>query len=431
MANANRVWLRRSLLHLAMINGPMPPDNWPKSSNEASRPVIVRLRLRLWFYRYRRLSSTIVVERSLSIGVEAAVKKKRLWAGVDLGVETASVCVIDDAGEVLHERDCPSSAKDVSRALTGFRRTRFATIAFEAGTGAHVARGLRSLGYPVELYESRQLSKFLRARRSKTDAGDARGIAEAGRISVSLVSKVHLKSIDSQALQSRLAIRRHLVRQRVAAVCMLGRQIEVFGGRLRTPARRVNFRAAAEAEIRKISRIGSTDLVEQLRYLADHCERLIEHQRSVDRALEQVARENDVCRRLMEIPGVGPICALTFYAAVDDPYRFLRSTDVGSYFGLAPRLHESGLTAKKARISKMGSRHVRALLVRAASMYIQHCKRDAGLRDWALRLQYRLSRMPSRVALARKLAVIMLAIWKSGDRFDPMYRLSINGGQKC
>jgi transposase len=293
----------------------------------------------------------------------------------------------------------------------------------------HVARGLRNYGYPVELYETRQLSKFLRARRNKTDAGDARGIAEAGRISASLVSKVYLKSLDSQALQSRLTIRRHLVRQRIAAVSLLGRQIELFGGRLNCSAKRVSFRAAAEAEIRQIGRTGSAALIEQLRYLAGHCEQLIAYQRSVDWELEQVAWQNDVCRRFMDIPGVGPICALTFYAAVDDPHRFSRSTDVGSYFGLAPRLNESGLIVKKSRISKMGNRHVRALLVQAASMYLTYCKQDSGLRDWALRLQERLGRTPSRVALARKLAVIMLAIWKSGDRFNPMHRLSMIGGQ--
>lgn len=350
------------------------------------------------------------------------MKRKRLWAGVDLGVETANVCVIDDAGDVLHEHHCPSRAKDVRHGLAKFRRTRFAKVALEAGTGTHVARGLRNLGYPVELYETRQLSKFLRARRNKTDAGDARGIAEAGRISATLVSKVYLKSLDSQALQSRLSIRRHLIRQRIAAVSMLGRQIELFGGRLRSTPKSGTFRAAAEAEIRRIDVSGSAALVEQLRYLLDHCERLIAYQRTVDRDLAELARDNDVCRRFMEIPGIGPIGALTYYAAVDDPHRFARASDVGSYFGLAPRLHESGLMAKKPRISKMGNRQVRALLVQAASVYVLHCKEDAGLRDWTLRLQARLSRIQSRVALARKLAMIMLAIWKSGERFDPMHR---------
>lgn len=357
------------------------------------------------------------------------MKRTHLWAGVDLGVDTASVCVIDDTGEVVQRRDCPSCPEAVRGALTGFRRTRFAGVAFEAGTGTHVARGLRDFGYPVELFEARQLSKFLRARRNKTDAGDAWGIAEAGRISVSLVSRVYLKSLESQALQSRLTIRRHLVRQRVAAVSLLGRQIELFGGRLRCLARRLNFRSEVEAQIRQIRPNCSSALVDQLRYLADHCERLIAYQRLVDRDLDQLAKDNDVCRRLMEIPGVGPICALTFYAAVDDPHRFSRSTDVGSYFGLAPRLHESGTISKKPRISKMGNRHVRGLLVQAASMYMIYCKQDSGLRDWAVRLQQRLGRTPSRVALARKLAVIMLTIWKSGDHFNPMHRLSMSGGR--
>lgn len=226
-------------------------------------------------------------------------------------------------------------------------------------------------------------------------------------------------------MQSRLAIRRHLVRQRIAAVNMLGRQLELFGGRLRCKAQRDCFRSAVEAEIRKVFRSGSGALVAQLRYLADHCEHLIAHQRAIDRELTRAAHENDVCRRLMEIPGVGPLCALTFCAAVDDPHRFSRSTDVGSYFGLAPKLHESGLTSKRARISKMGNKSVRSLLVHAAALYLTHCTPDSPLRNWTLRIEERRGRAPSRVALARKLAVVMLAIWKSGGQFEPTRGVSI------
>ena len=348
------------------------------------------------------------------------MKKKWLWAGIDLGVETASVCIIDDTGAILHEGDCPAATKNVRRELACFRRTRFASIACEAGTGMHVARGLRSLGYPVELYEARQLSKFLRIRRNKTDAGDAQGIAEAARIGASTVSKVYLKSIDSQALQSLLAIRRHMVRQRVAAVNMLGRQIEMFGGRLHCKPLRGEVRPALDAEIKTLFRNVSSDVVGQLRYLADHCDRLATYQHVLDLELKHAARDNEACRRMMEIPGVGPLCALTFYAAVDDPHRFSRSSEIGSYFGLAPKVHESGLTSRKARISKMGNKSVRSLLVHAATLFIHHRGPDCALRDWAMRIEQRRGRAPSRVALARKLAVIMLAIWKSGDHFKPM-----------
>ena len=347
------------------------------------------------------------------------MKKKWLWAGVDLGVESASICIIDDAGEVLHEGTCPAVTKSVRHELACFRRTRFASVALEAGVGGHVARGLRSLGYPIVLYEARKLSKFLRVRRNKTDAGDAQGIAEAGRIGGSIVSKVYMKSIDSQSLQSCLTIRRHLVRQRVAAVNLLGRQIEAFGGRLRRNSPGIGLRRTVENEIRTLFGSRSGPLIAQLRYLTEHCERLIDYQHAIDRQLKQAAHDNEVCRRFMEIPGVGPLCALTFFAAVDDPHRFSRSSDIGSYFGLAPMLHESGMTSRKARISKMGNKSVRSLLVHAATQYIYRSSPNCALRYWALQLEERRGRRPSRVALARKLGVVMLAIWKSGDHFKP------------
>jgi transposase len=353
------------------------------------------------------------------------MRKKWLWAGIDLGVETASICVIDSDGNVVHENSCACSAVQIRRELCTFRRTRFASVGLEAGTGMHAARGLRSYGYPIELYEPRQLSKFLRARRNKTDAGDAKGIAEAGRISASIVSKVYLKPLECQALQSRLAIRRHLIRQRVATVNMLSRQIELFGGRLHCQVGTDAFEAAVRAEIRKLSPDRTSELVHQLRFLMQHSRSLISYQRDVDRELKLVALDIDVCRRFMEIPGVGPLCALTFYAAIGEPHRFSCSADIGSYFGLAPKLHESGLTSKKSRISKMGNRSARALLVRAATMYMRYCDRESALRDWALRLEERSGRGKSRVALARKLAVIMLSMWKNGDRFVSRQRPTI------
>lgn len=110
---------------------------------------------------------------------------KRFWAGLDVGVETTAVCVIDDAGEIVHEGSCPTVVKSVHRELACLRRRRFARVGLEAATGTTLARGLRNLGYEVDLYEARQLSKFLRLRRNKTDAGDAIGIAERASLSCS------------------------------------------------------------------------------------------------------------------------------------------------------------------------------------------------------------------------------------------------------
>lgn len=356
------------------------------------------------------------------------MQRNKLWAGLDVGVETTSVCVIDCAGEVLRDCACPTATRDVRHELASFRRSRFASVGLEAGSGTHLARALRSLGYPVELFETRKLSKFLRVRRNKTDAGDANGIAEAARIGSSLVSRVYLKDLDNQCLQSRLTIRRHLIRHRVAVSSMIGRLIEQFGGRLRPTKAKGQLRRFVQAEIRKIFRDEPRALTAELRYLVDLHERLEAHQRDIDRDLTREALNNEVCRRFMEMPGVGPICALNFYAAVGDPHRFLRTSEIGSYFGLTPSLHQSGLTSRVGRISKMGNRSVRALLVQAAVGFLQFGKSDSDLKSWAREVEGRRGKPRARVALARKIAVVMIAMWKGGSRYEPDHKTTRMSG---
>ena len=344
---------------------------------------------------------------------------RKLWAGLDVGVETTSLCVIDDDGEVLHEAVCPTNVKSVHRELAFLKRRRSARVGLETGVGTTLARGLRNLGYSVDIYEARQLSKFLRVRRNKTDAGDASGIAQAGRLASPIVSKVHLKSLECQSLASRLTIRRHLIRARVRAVNLLCRQLEQFGGRVGPCRGSRDLRAKVEAQIKELFGRALNPLVAEFRYLLSRCEEFYSYQESVDRDLTRFAHENDVCRRLMKIPGVGPICALTFYAAVGEPERFRNSADIGSYLGLTPRLHQSGLTHRMGRISKMGHRATRTLLVQASIQFMRRSRADIELHAWVSRIEQRRGRGRARVALARKLAIIMLSIWKSGQDYQP------------
>ena len=344
---------------------------------------------------------------------------KRLWAGLDVGVETTSICVINDAGEVVHDAVCPTKVTDVHRELAVLRRLRFAKVSLEAGVGTALARGLRNLGYSVDIYETRQLSKFLRVRRNKTDAGDANGIAQAGRLGTTIVSKVHLKSLECQSLASRLSIRRHLVRTRVRTINMLCRQIEQFGGRIRNSRKGKDLRLKVEQQIRELFGKASSPLVEQLRSLLDRCEALCTWQEEIDKDLHRLAHEDELCCRLMQIPGVGPICALTFRAAIGEPDRFQNNAAVGCYFGLTPRLHQSGLTSRMGRISKRGNTAARSLLVQAGVHFMRASRTDIELHAWASRIEQRRGRGRARVALARKLAVVMLAIWKSGQDYQP------------
>ena len=135
--------------------------------------------------------------------------------------------------------------------------------------------------------------------------------------------------------------------------------------------------------------------------------------------MSKLANENETCRRFMEIPGVGPICALTFYAAVGEPNRFRRCTDVGSYLGLTPKTHQSGLISRPGRISKMGNKEARSLLVTASTQFMRLSDPGTAIHTWARAVELRRGRLKSRIALARKLATVMLAMWKTGEHYHP------------
>jgi transposase len=343
---------------------------------------------------------------------------RKLWVGLDVGVERTSVCVVDTAGEVVHEGACRTDAKSVHRELRSLRCRCNATVGLESGIGVGVARGLTNLGYSVQIFEARQLSKFLRVRRNKTDAGDALGIAHAGRIASPIVWRVYLKSLECQSLACRLKIRRQLIKARTDAVSLIRKQLELFGARL-LPGRPAALRRNVEAQMRVAFGRTPDPLKKEIRYLLGYVEELRAYQLELDRELKQLALDNDVCRRLMDIPGIGPICALTFFATVSEPHRFRRASDIGPYLGLTPRLNNSGLIQRSGRISRMGHSATRGLVIQASLRFMRCCNPRSGFRAWTHEIELRRGKGKSRVALARKLATVMVAMWKNGTTFDP------------
>ena len=326
--------------------------------------------------------------------------------------------MIDDHGEILHEATVPTDVTKVHREIRFIKRRKFARVCLEAGPGLSLARGLGKLGYKVDIFETRQLSKFLSVRRNKTDILDAAGIAEAGRVAGSVISKVHLKSQECQEIGSRLTIRRHLVQARVRAINLLGRQLEYYGGRISACRSPAQLRLRVEAQIRLLFGRTPNALAMELRELLRRCEELLEQQQRMDRDLHRLAWSTDICRRLMAIPGVGPICALTFYAVISEPKRFRKSADIGPYLGMVPLVRQSGLAIRMGRISKMGNTTIRTLLVQAGITFLRCTEPTSALHAWTKRVEQRSGRMRSRIALARKLAMIMVAIWKSGGAYE-------------
>jgi transposase len=148
-------------------------------------------------------------------------------------------------------------------------------------------------------------------------------------------------------------------------------------------------------------------------------EDLRSHIWDMDRKMRTMAASIPVCARFQTIPGVGTITALSFYSAVGDPYRFRSNRDVGPYLGLTPNLYQSGATARRGRISRYGNKLTRSHLITAATVLLRTIKTESSLRTWGLRLATKIGFLKARVAVARKLAVIMMAMWKTGASFDP------------
>jgi transposase len=133
--------------------------------------------------------------------------------------------------------------------------------------------------------------------------------------------------------------------------------------------------------------------------------------------LLKFAEHDPICRLFMTIPGVGPVTAITYKAAIDDPHRFAKSSNVGAYLGLTPRKYASGEMDYNGRISKTGDPMVREMLYEAAGSMLINSKKWSSLKAWGLRVAKRSSLKKARVAVARKLAVIMHAMWKTGETF--------------
>jgi transposase len=133
----------------------------------------------------------------------------------------------------------------------------------------------------------------------------------------------------------------------------------------------------------------------------------------------RLVRASDACRRLMSIPGVGQLTALAFTAAVDDPQRFRRSRDLGAYLGLLPRRYQSGEIDYTGSISKCGDRRLRTLLYEAANVMLTRYKGTLKLKDWAFAIAKRSTMRKARIALARRLAIIMHSMLRHGTEFKP------------
>jgi transposase len=347
------------------------------------------------------------------------MKGKPIWVGLDAGTEKVSGCALDHRGAALAEWTVGACATAISSVLRSLPASSSLTIGIEAGsTSTHLTRLLRNDGFDVRVLETRRLNGFLRVRQNKTDVNDARGIAEATRIGLGIIPEVLVKSAECQALRSELVLRSLLMHQRISVTNAIRAVLRLNGGKIGIVSSGAALQRLVSGEISRL-RGGGTDLTEMVGPALAMAVALHRALEQGERRLKRLAKDSEVCRRFMAVPGVGPICAISFYTAIADPHRFQKSDDVGPYLGLVPRVSQSGQALRRGRISKMGNTLTRTHLVTAAISLMRQPNQDCALRRWALAIAARSGKPKARTALARKLAVVMLAMWKSGESFRP------------
>jgi transposase len=331
------------------------------------------------------------------------------YAGIDVSLEYASVCMVDASGTIIREGEVASEPE----ALIGWFDAiglRLERIGLEAGPLSQwLYAGMRDAGLAVELLETRHVRSAFKAMPVKTDRNDARGIAQLMRLG--WFRPVHCKSIAAQEMRALLTARK-LIQSRLFDVEMSLRGIlRGFGLKVgpTTPKRfaaRIRELVAGQATLEAIAAA----------MLAAH-EVLLREFNGFERRMRTTARTDARVRLLMSAPGVGPIVALTFVSAVDDPARFKSSKAVGAHFGLTPKRYQSGETDVTGRISKIGDASVRTALYEAAHVMLVRPVKGSGLKSWAMKLAKRAGMKKAKVALARKLAVILHRMWIDGTSF--------------
>jgi transposase len=333
------------------------------------------------------------------------------YAGIDVSLECSSVCVVDANGKILREVKVASEPEAL---IAWFRSPGFGLerIGLEAGPLSQwLFAAMKAAGLAVELLETRHVRDAFKAMPVKSDRNDARGIAQLMRLG--WFRPVHCKSLSAQETRATLTARR-LVQSKL-------RDVE---NSLRGILRGFGLKVGKTTEREFAGRI--KELVTDhphLQRIADALlavrEALRKEFSAFEKQTRKMVRSDMQARLLTSIPAVGPIIALTYASAIDDPGRFKSSKRVGAHFGLTPKRHQSGETDYTGRISKIGDGSVRTALYEAAHLMLtKPVKGCSQLKSWAMRIARRAGMSKAKVALARRLAVIMHRMLADGTPFN-------------
>ncbi len=333
-----------------------------------------------------------------------------VYAGLDVSDKMTHVCVADGSGEVVWAGACATDPDVIARTLKA-RAPRLVRVVLETGPlSAFLYHGLEERGVPVTCICARHAKGVLSARVNKSDPHDAEGLAQMAR--TGWFKAVRIKDEGTPMDRARLKIRDELIDAHQAMAGQLRGLLKLFGLRLGKVTTANKRRERLEALFGQ-----KPELEPIMAPLIQSLEALEAQIACSSRQLAAQAAADPVAARLMTAPGVGPITALVFKTSIEDPSRFARGEDAGAFAGLAPRRNQSGERDHKGRISKAGDPMLRSALYEAANSLLARVKRPCALQAWGKRLAETKGPKRARVAVARKLAVLLHRLWLSETEF--------------
>lgn len=348
--------------------------------------------------------------------------KEAITIGIDLGDRKSVVCELDAQGHVLSTRSISTTAAGLRKYL---KDKPPCLIALESGThSGWISRLLEQLGHRVLVGNPRKLRVIWQSD-YKDDMRDAQMLARIARFDPQLLYPIHHRGEEAQRDLSMMRARDAMVRSRRVLIGNARSLVKSFGQRI--------SKCSAECFHKRLLEEMPEELFEVLEPLASSLEVINEKIRQMDRRIEKLANERYPQTKLLRtICGVGSLTSVAFVLTLEESSRFAHSRQVGAFLGLTPKRDQSGVSDKPKSITKAGDSYMRRLLVQSAQYILGAFGKDCDLRRHGLKLAARGDKVAKRravVAVARKLAVVMHALWKNGSEYDPNYQQSLGHRQ--
>lgn len=340
---------------------------------------------------------------------------KKITAGLDLGDKHSYLCLLDtESGEVLEEGRVRTTPEGIARRFDSAETLK---VALEVGTHSPwVSRLLKECGHQVVVANPRR-TRLIYGEGRKTDKIDAEKLARLARADTELLHPIEHRGEDTQAHLSLIHSREALVRSRTQLINHVRGTAKSLGVRL--PG------GPAKSFHNKVYEHLPAELIESLGPIVETVGSLTEQIKDYERRIERKATEDyPETELLRQVPGVGPLTALTFALTLEEPQRFERSRSVGAYLGLVPGTDQSGEKNPQRGISKAGDEMLRRLLVTSAQYILGPFAKDSDLRRHGQKIAERGGKNAKKravVAVARKLSVLLHHLWISGQAYEPLH----------